>query len=64
MRAKLVKANYEIKLGNMETALVDIEKALEESKYNSEAMTTALAIYGNNKDMTKSIRMFYHILIL
>ena len=48
-RAKLVKANYEIKLGNMETALVDIEKALEESKYNSEAMTTALAIYGNNK---------------
>ena len=48
-RAKLVKANYEIKLGNMETALVDIERSLEESNYNSEAITTALAIYGNNR---------------
>ena len=48
-RAKLVKANYEIKLGNMETALVDIERSLEESDYNSEVVTAALAIYGNNK---------------
>lgn len=48
-RSKLLKANYEIKLGNIETALVDISKSLEESNYNSESLTAALAIYGNNK---------------
>ena len=47
--AKLLKANYEIKLGNIETALVDIKNSLEESDYNSEVVTAALAIYGNNK---------------
>ncbi len=48
-RAKLLKANYEIKLGNIKVAESDIDIALKESKFIPDAFIAALAILGNSK---------------